>query len=159
MCVCVCVCPIRQDMLPSLLPQTPHPLLTCLLSWPGTEIAIVLDGSGSIDPPDFQRAKDFIANMMTNFSEKCFEVGLPRASLISPVTYLLLCDSLPQNKLCFICSQLCGSRGIWAVLSWVVLLSVLMLPLAAGIWLFVWGCLSPVSQSGQQHWATPSARG
>ncbi|XP_062031088.1 integrin alpha-E [Lepus europaeus] len=39
----------------------------------GTEIAIVLDGSGSIDPPDFQRAKDFIANMMTNFSEKCFE--------------------------------------------------------------------------------------
>ncbi|XP_040857304.1 integrin alpha-E [Ochotona curzoniae] len=38
----------------------------------GTEIAIVLDGSGSIDPPDFQRAKDFISNMMRSFS-KCFE--------------------------------------------------------------------------------------
>ncbi|XP_048222214.1 integrin alpha-E [Perognathus longimembris pacificus] len=39
----------------------------------GTEIAIVLDGSGSIDPPDFQKAKDFISNMMRNFYEKCFE--------------------------------------------------------------------------------------
>ncbi|XP_051013864.1 integrin alpha-E [Acomys russatus] len=39
----------------------------------GTEIAIVLDGSGSIDPPDFQRAKDFISNMMKNFYDKCFE--------------------------------------------------------------------------------------
>ncbi|XP_017527099.3 integrin alpha-E isoform X1 [Manis javanica] len=39
----------------------------------GTEIAIVLDGSGSIDSLDFQRAKDFITNMMTNFYEKCFE--------------------------------------------------------------------------------------
>ncbi|XP_064234151.1 integrin alpha-E [Aotus nancymaae] len=39
----------------------------------GTEIAIILDGSGSIDPPDFQRAKDFIYNMMRNFYEKCFE--------------------------------------------------------------------------------------
>uniref|UniRef100_F1RGS4 Integrin subunit alpha E n=1 Tax=Sus scrofa TaxID=9823 RepID=F1RGS4_PIG len=39
----------------------------------GTEIAIILDGSGSIDPPDFQRAKDFISNMMRNIYEKCFE--------------------------------------------------------------------------------------
>nr|KAF6415945.1 hypothetical protein HJG59_006964 [Molossus molossus] len=39
----------------------------------GTEIAIILDGSGSIDPPDFQRAKDFISNMMRNVYEKCFE--------------------------------------------------------------------------------------
>ncbi|XP_016056366.1 PREDICTED: integrin alpha-E [Miniopterus natalensis] len=39
----------------------------------GTEIAILLDGSGSIDPPDFQRAKDFISNMMRNIYEKCFE--------------------------------------------------------------------------------------
>ncbi|OWK14252.1 hypothetical protein Celaphus_00000870 [Cervus elaphus hippelaphus] len=39
----------------------------------GTEIAIVLDGSGSIEPPDFQKAKDFIYNMMTNFYQKCFE--------------------------------------------------------------------------------------
>lgn len=46
-----------------------------LLFSPGTEIAIVLDGSGSIEPEDFQRAKDFISNMMKNFYEKCFEVG------------------------------------------------------------------------------------
>ncbi|XP_078003624.1 integrin alpha-E isoform X2 [Phascolarctos cinereus] len=39
----------------------------------GTEIAIVLDGSGSIDPPDFQRAKAFIYSMMQTFYEKCFE--------------------------------------------------------------------------------------
>ncbi|XP_069471310.1 integrin alpha-E [Ambystoma mexicanum] len=38
-----------------------------------TEVAIVLDGSGSIDPPDFQRAKDFIYNMMTTFWKKCLE--------------------------------------------------------------------------------------
>lgn len=40
----------------------------------GTEIAIILDGSGSIDPPDFQRAKDFISNMMKNFYKKCFQL-------------------------------------------------------------------------------------
>ncbi|XP_031813170.1 LOW QUALITY PROTEIN: integrin alpha-E [Sarcophilus harrisii] len=40
---------------------------------PGTEIAIVLDGSGSIDPPDFQKAKDFIYNMMETFYTKCFK--------------------------------------------------------------------------------------
>ncbi|KAI2656171.1 Integrin alpha-E [Labeo rohita] len=32
----------------------------------GTEIAFVLDGSGSIEPDDFQRAKDFIYNVMSN---------------------------------------------------------------------------------------------
>ncbi|XP_036885455.1 integrin alpha-E isoform X2 [Sturnira hondurensis] len=39
----------------------------------GTEIAIVLDGSGSIEAPDFQKAKDFISNMMESVYEKCFE--------------------------------------------------------------------------------------
>uniref|UniRef100_A0A8C0JD11 Integrin subunit alpha E n=1 Tax=Chelonoidis abingdonii TaxID=106734 RepID=A0A8C0JD11_CHEAB len=39
----------------------------------GTEIAIVLDGSGSISPEDFERAKAFIYNMMKVFYEKCFE--------------------------------------------------------------------------------------
>ncbi|KAM5308456.1 integrin alpha-E [Glossophaga mutica] len=39
----------------------------------GTEIAIILDGSGSIDAPDFQKAKDFISNMMKSVYEKCFE--------------------------------------------------------------------------------------
>ncbi|KAM9117800.1 integrin alpha-E isoform 1-T1 [Pangshura tecta] len=40
----------------------------------GTEIAIVLDGSGSIEPEDFERAKGFISNMMTSFWRKCPEV-------------------------------------------------------------------------------------
>ncbi|XP_069800907.1 integrin alpha-E [Dendropsophus ebraccatus] len=39
----------------------------------GTEIAIVLDGSGSIKPYDFQKAKDFILNLITKIWEKCFE--------------------------------------------------------------------------------------
>ncbi|XP_042636426.1 integrin alpha-E [Orycteropus afer afer] len=39
----------------------------------GTEIAIILDGSGSISPSDFQKAKDFISNMMRDIYEKCFE--------------------------------------------------------------------------------------
>ncbi|XP_061460751.1 integrin alpha-E isoform X2 [Rhineura floridana] len=38
-----------------------------------TEIAFVLDGSGSIDPPDFERAKDFVYSMMKTSYEKCFE--------------------------------------------------------------------------------------
>nr|DBA34351.1 TPA: hypothetical protein GDO54_001918 [Pyxicephalus adspersus] len=39
----------------------------------GTEIAIVLDGSGSISKSDFQKAKDFISNLMTKIWEKCSE--------------------------------------------------------------------------------------
>nr|XP_055052182.1 integrin alpha-E-like [Misgurnus anguillicaudatus] len=39
---------------------------------PGTEIAFVLDGSGSIHLDDFQRAKDFICNVMTNVWKTCF---------------------------------------------------------------------------------------
>ncbi|XP_074870217.1 integrin alpha-E [Carettochelys insculpta] len=42
-------------------------------SYTGTEIAIVLDGSGSIDAQDFERAKAFIYNMMSNIYKKCFE--------------------------------------------------------------------------------------
>ncbi|XP_038614947.1 integrin alpha-E [Tachyglossus aculeatus] len=42
----------------------------------GTEIAIVLDGSGSISPEDFEKAKDFIFNIMTLFYKKCFECEL-----------------------------------------------------------------------------------
>eukprot|EP00062_Callorhinchus_milii_P011610 gi/632957754/ref/XP_007894658.1/ PREDICTED: integrin alpha-E-like [Callorhinchus milii] len=37
------------------------------------EIAIILDGSGSIDAPDFQRAKTFIINIITNIWKVCFE--------------------------------------------------------------------------------------
>ncbi|XP_016092212.1 integrin alpha-E-like [Sinocyclocheilus grahami] len=39
----------------------------------GTEIAFVLDGSGSIQPDDFQRAKDFIYNVMSNVWNTCFD--------------------------------------------------------------------------------------
>ncbi|KAG9486057.1 hypothetical protein GDO78_008897, partial [Eleutherodactylus coqui] len=39
----------------------------------GTEIAIVLDGSGSINTDDFQKAKDFISKLITNVWIKCFE--------------------------------------------------------------------------------------
>ncbi|XP_057207917.1 integrin alpha-E isoform X2 [Triplophysa rosa] len=40
---------------------------------PGTEIAFVLDGSGSIKPDDFQKAKDFIYNVMLNVWKTCFD--------------------------------------------------------------------------------------
>ncbi|XP_048017036.1 integrin alpha-E isoform X2 [Megalobrama amblycephala] len=39
---------------------------------PGTEIAFVLDGSGSITADDFERAKDFIYNVMLNVWKACF---------------------------------------------------------------------------------------
>ncbi|KAL6470939.1 hypothetical protein MHYP_G00195890 [Metynnis hypsauchen] len=38
----------------------------------GTEIAFVLDGSGSIEPEDFIRAKDFMSNVMKKVWESCF---------------------------------------------------------------------------------------
>uniref|UniRef100_A0A8C1EW06 Integrin, alpha E, tandem duplicate 1 n=1 Tax=Cyprinus carpio carpio TaxID=630221 RepID=A0A8C1EW06_CYPCA len=40
---------------------------------PGTEIAFVLDGSGSITPDDFQRAKDFMHNVMSDVWNTCFD--------------------------------------------------------------------------------------
>ncbi|KAM6049188.1 integrin alpha-E-like [Chlamydotis macqueenii] len=39
----------------------------------GTEIAFILDGSGSIEPEDFERAKAFIHKMMKTLYEKCSE--------------------------------------------------------------------------------------
>ncbi|KFR05483.1 Integrin alpha-E, partial [Opisthocomus hoazin] len=39
----------------------------------GREIAFILDGSGSIEPEDFERAKAFIHKMMKTLYEKCFE--------------------------------------------------------------------------------------
>ncbi|KAL7831659.1 hypothetical protein AOLI_G00292070 [Acnodon oligacanthus] len=38
----------------------------------GTEIAFVLDGSGSIEPEDFTRAKDFMSNVMKKVWASCF---------------------------------------------------------------------------------------
>ncbi|XP_056613752.1 integrin alpha-E isoform X2 [Triplophysa dalaica] len=40
---------------------------------PRTEISFVLDGSGSIQPDDFQKAKTFIYNVMSNVWETCFD--------------------------------------------------------------------------------------
>ncbi|KAI5611126.1 integrin alpha-E isoform X1, partial [Silurus asotus] len=40
--------------------------------YPETEIAFVLDGSGSIDPKDFEMAKYFIINVMQNVWTTCF---------------------------------------------------------------------------------------
>ncbi|XP_044139678.1 integrin alpha-E [Bufo gargarizans] len=39
----------------------------------GTEIAIVLDGSGSIQSHDFLKAKEFIYNLIEKIWQKCFE--------------------------------------------------------------------------------------
>ncbi|KFQ96540.1 Integrin alpha-E, partial [Nipponia nippon] len=39
----------------------------------GTEIAFILDGSGSIEPEDFERAKAFIHKMMKTLYKECFE--------------------------------------------------------------------------------------
>uniref|UniRef100_A0A8C2JAG8 Integrin, alpha E, tandem duplicate 2 n=1 Tax=Cyprinus carpio TaxID=7962 RepID=A0A8C2JAG8_CYPCA len=42
----------------------------------GTEIAFVLDGSGSITCDDFQRAKDFVYNVMFNVWNTCFDASI-----------------------------------------------------------------------------------
>nr|XP_013809300.1 PREDICTED: integrin alpha-E [Apteryx mantelli mantelli] len=39
----------------------------------GTEIVFILDGSGSIEPEDFEKAKAFIHKMMKTLYQKCFE--------------------------------------------------------------------------------------
>ncbi|XP_067866934.1 integrin alpha-E-like isoform X2 [Heterodontus francisci] len=41
--------------------------------FPGIEIAIVLDGSGSINETDFQKGKDFIINIIKNIWKRCLE--------------------------------------------------------------------------------------
>lgn len=47
----------------------------CLFEDAGTEIAVVLDGSGSIEPEDFERAKNFIHTLMKNVWRTCFNVS------------------------------------------------------------------------------------
>lgn len=41
----------------------------------GTEVAFVLDGSSNITEKDFERAKDFIYNVMKNVWAACFNVS------------------------------------------------------------------------------------
>ncbi|CAM5110843.1 unnamed protein product [Natator depressus] len=72
-------------------------------SYSGTEITIVLDGSGSIEPEDFERAKAFIYNMMKTFYEKCFELLRAKAPLCS-VLYKHSCEELAM------CSDLISGR-------------------------------------------------
>ncbi|XP_050984725.1 collagen alpha-6(VI) chain [Labeo rohita] len=60
----------------------------------GTEIAFVLDGSGSIEPDDFQRAKDFIYNVMSNVWKACFNCDFAIVQYGSRIrTELSLLDS------------------------------------------------------------------
>lgn len=54
-----------------------RPLLSVSWAASGREIAFILDGSGSIEPEDFERAKAFIHKMMETLYEKCSEVLSP----------------------------------------------------------------------------------
>lgn len=47
----------------------------CLSKNVGREIVFVLDGSDAIGEDDFERAKDFIYNLMNNIWGKCFRVS------------------------------------------------------------------------------------
>ncbi|XP_068069795.1 cartilage matrix protein isoform X1 [Danio rerio] len=61
---------------------------------PGTEIAFVLDGSGSIQDDDFQKAKDFIYNVMSNVWKTCFDCNFAIVQYGSLIrTELLLLDN------------------------------------------------------------------
>ena len=57
-CVCVCVC-----------------MFFVCFAVPGTEIGFVLDGSGSINESDFEKAKNFICAVMSSVWEKCYNVS------------------------------------------------------------------------------------
>ncbi|KAK9961857.1 hypothetical protein ABG768_007257 [Culter alburnus] len=61
----------------------------------GAEIAFVLDGSDSIQPDDFQRAKDFIYNFMLNVWKACFNFNFAIVQYGSSIRTEL---SLLENK-------------------------------------------------------------
>uniref|UniRef100_A0A8B9PM67 Integrin subunit alpha E n=1 Tax=Apteryx owenii TaxID=8824 RepID=A0A8B9PM67_APTOW len=52
---------------------SPHSFTFHILAGSGTEIVFILDGSGSIEPEDFEKAKAFIHKMMKTLYQKCFE--------------------------------------------------------------------------------------
>ncbi|XP_051963258.1 integrin alpha-E isoform X2 [Xyrauchen texanus] len=65
----------------------------------GTEIAFVLDGSGSIDAPDFERAKDFIYNVMMKVWKTCFNCEFAIVQFGSRIrTELSLLDNAEGTK-------------------------------------------------------------
>ncbi|XP_065137491.1 integrin alpha-E [Paramisgurnus dabryanus] len=65
----------------------------------GTEIAFVLDGSGSIHADDFERAKDFMHNVMKNVWEKCFDCEFVIVQYGSRIkTELSLLDNKDGNR-------------------------------------------------------------
>ena len=68
---------IRQDFSieKSLGKKTKALRLLCLSEDSGTEIAFVLDCSGSIGAADFTRAKEFMSNVMKNVWTSCFTVS------------------------------------------------------------------------------------
>ncbi|XP_067222151.1 integrin alpha-E-like [Chanodichthys erythropterus] len=61
----------------------------------GAEIAFVLDGSGSINSPDFKRAKDFIYNVMLSVWKACFNCNFAIVQYSSQIRTEL---SLLENK-------------------------------------------------------------
>nr|XP_055052171.1 integrin alpha-E [Misgurnus anguillicaudatus] len=66
---------------------------------PGTEIAFVLDGSGSIHADDFERAKDFMHNVMKKVWEKCFDCDFAIVQYGSRIeTELSLLDNKDGNR-------------------------------------------------------------
>ncbi|XP_052473020.1 integrin alpha-E isoform X18 [Carassius gibelio] len=65
----------------------------------GRETAFVLDGSGSIDHDDFQRAKDFIYNVMSNVWKTCFNCDFAIVQFGAEIrTELSLLDSKDHAK-------------------------------------------------------------
>ncbi|XP_048838324.1 integrin alpha-E-like [Brienomyrus brachyistius] len=65
----------------------------------GTEIAFVLDGSGSIEPEDFKKAKKFICDIMKKVWESCFSCNfavVQYGNVVQPE--LLLSENAESEK-------------------------------------------------------------
>ncbi|KAM4627378.1 integrin alpha-E-like [Polymixia lowei] len=63
----------------------------------GTEIAFVLDGSGSISPLDFEIAKKFISTVMTKVWQKCFNCDFAVVQYGSKIRSELLLKESIEN--------------------------------------------------------------
>lgn len=49
--------------------------LSLLTDCPGTDIAFLLDGSGSVQPWDFDTMKNFVINMVQGLKDRNFQVS------------------------------------------------------------------------------------
>ncbi|XP_018614366.1 integrin alpha-E-like isoform X3 [Scleropages formosus] len=65
---------------------------------PGTEIAFVLDGSGSTEPEDFEKAKDFISKVMKKVWESCFSCKFAVVQYGNIITELSLLENNDKKK-------------------------------------------------------------